>query len=77
MNIFEYKTDTHTVLKHDDVNHALTAPEVDQLDALLMKVVNYRKSLGKNPRPTYYVVNTDEPYADLIIQVIMFGESNK
>jgi hypothetical protein len=58
----------YIVVKFSDVNH-LTTSEISQLRNLLEKIEDGRKSEGKE-RNTYLVINTDEPYADEIVEIL-------
>lgn len=77
MKDFKTKIGTHTVLKNDDINNALTKDEILTLHGLELKICAYRVSQGKEESPLYYVVNHDEPYAQLISDVIRYGEMSK
>lgn len=77
MNKFEYKTDTHVVIKRNDALTLLTVGEQIQLANILEKIRLKRFTAGKNPKPEYYIVNKDEPYADKIFEEIRKGEEAK
>ena len=68
---FVKKNDTHLILKVADLNKHLTTTARTHLDATLRKI---DKDVGKR---SYYVVNTDEPYAGKILKVIKRGEKRK
>ena len=70
----EYKTNTHTVIKNEDILKYLTAEEKRQLVHILVNISSGRRADGKNPENTYYICNTDEPYADKVLDVIIRGE---
>jgi len=74
---FQYKDDTHTVLKNDDIDKALSEDEISQLDVLIVKVCTYRKQHGKEWQPIYYIVNKDEPYSNIVLEIIRLGELAK
>ena len=68
---FVEKKDTHLILKVVDLNKHLTTTARTHLDATLRKI---DKDVGKR---SYYIVNTDEPYADKILKIIKRGEKCK
>ena len=68
------KENTHIVIKRDDVNKYLTANQIKYLDAVLNAIADGRKKDGKKPYNSYYICNTDEPYADKVLEVILEGE---
>jgi len=75
MEYFLIKEGTHVVLKEADITEHLTKTEADILGLLYEKIIKGRASLGKKENK-YYVVNTDEPYADDILEIIRENESN-
>ena len=77
MKDFKTKIGTHTVFKNDDIRKALTPDEIRTLGDIQLKICAYRVSQGKEESPMYYVINHDEPYAQLISDVIRYGESSK
>ena len=68
------KTNTHIVIKKEDLKY-LTANQIKYLDAVLNAVADGRKKDGKKPNNSYYICNTDEPYADEVLEVILKAES--
>ena len=62
------------VLKKNDAERYLTAEEFKMLRILQKKVLTGRMSDGKMQNNTYYVVNTDEPYAMQVRDLILKGE---
>jgi len=68
---FVEKKDTHLILKNVDLNKHLTATARTHLNATLKKI---DQDVGKR---TYYIVNTDEPYANKILKAIKRGEKRK
>lgn len=64
------KEDSYIVVKRKDL-HNLTTTEQDIVEMLL------NKARGLKPTNKYYVVNTDEPYADEVLQTILIGERQK
>lgn len=77
MKAFEVKSNSHIVIKRHDVLNALNGFEVTVLHALLLKLEDHRLKMGKVPSPAYFVVNSDEPYAKLIFEIIKYGETHK
>lgn len=63
----------HVVLKKQDLHEALSGDVNEDLrdsfDTTLNMVKMYRDTLGKKEN-TYFVINTDEPYADEIIEIL-------
>ena len=74
---FQYKDDTHIVIKRDDVLTMLTTDEAVALACILEKIENTRFEQGKKIRQAYYVVNKDEPYSSVILDIIRLGELAK
>lgn len=74
---FKEKVDTHLVLKMEDVENALELREIEILNEILDKIARYRISQQKNAFSEYYIVNTDEPYADQVYDIIMENEMDK
>lgn len=66
---------SHIVIKHEDVLKYLSAQEQQQLDGMLETIATGREKDGKEPVNTYYICNTDEPYANFVYGVIMGGET--
>ena len=62
------------VLKKNDAERYLTAEEFKMLRILQKKILTGRMSDGKMQNNTYYVVNTDEPYAMQVRDLILKGE---
>lgn len=62
------------VLKKNDAERYLTAEEFKMLRILQKKILTGRMSDGKMQNNTYYVVNTDEPYAMQVRDLILRGE---
>ena len=77
MKAFKTKIGTHTVFKNDDIRKALTPEEIKTLGDIQLKICACRVAQGKEESPMYYVINHDEPYAQLISDVIRYGESSK
>lgn len=70
------KENTHLVLKVEDVYNYLEEPDIAILEILVSKINKGRRNDGKKEN-SYYVVNTDEPYARSIIDLIIREESTK
>jgi hypothetical protein len=66
----------YTVIKLADIEKYLSVPAQDLLKAMLEDIENGREAEGKQPN-FYYVCNTDEPYADAVIETILDGEKAK
>ena len=62
------------VLKNEDAERYLTDEEFKILRSLQKKILTGRMSDGKMQNNTYYVVNTDEPYAMQVRDLILKGE---
>ena len=62
------------VLKNADAEKYLTDEEFKIMRSLQKKKLTGRMSDGKMQNNTYYVVNTDEPYAMQVRDLILKGE---
>ena len=62
------------VLKKSDAERYLTDEEFKMLRSIQKKILTGRMSDGKMQNNTYYVVNTDEPYAMQVRDLILKGE---
>ena len=62
------------VIKKNDAERYLTDEELKTLRNLQKKILTGRMSDGKMQNNTYYVVNTDEPYAMQVRDLILKGE---
>lgn len=58
-----------SVFKNEDVEQ-LTLGEKVALGHIAESIEDNRRAEGKNPRNTYLVINTDEPYADEVIAIL-------
>lgn len=58
------------VLKIDDVNKYCSSLGRDRLTASMLEIKTGRMQHGKNPDNQYLVINTDEPYADEVIEIL-------
>lgn len=62
----------HIVIKIDDLIKYVKAPvKLALLENDLEDIQAGRKSEGKDPIPDYLVINTDEPYAALVQNIIL------
>jgi len=68
--------DKYIVIKTEDAEKYLDDFERHQLELALESIVKGRESDGKIIN-TYYLCNTDEPYSDKVLQVILGGEDAK
>lgn len=67
------KENTHIVIKRDDLEY-LSEITKSILKDILFQISVGREKDGKNPTNSYYICNTDEPYADKVLRVILEGE---
>ena len=67
----------YIVIKTEDAKKYLSQEEKYALDNIIGKISNGRMEDNKHPDNTYYVCNTDEPYADAVHKVIIGGEALK
>lgn len=65
------------VIKNSDIDKYLTGDEKESLSIALVAIANGRARDGKAPENTYLVCNTDEPYADKVLDIILDGEDRK
>ena len=75
--IITEKKNMYIVIKRDDAKEYLSQEEIHELVNILGKISNGRMDDNKHPDNTYYVCNTDEPYADAVNKVILGGEALK
>jgi len=59
-----------TVLKNDDIQKYAFSWEIEYLDMLRKTIKEGRVNDNKSPDHKYIVINTDEPYADEIIEIL-------
>lgn len=71
------KKDMFIVIKKEDAFKYLSETEQRTLDNILEKICQGRTKDYKPPYNTYYVCNTDEPYAKDIHNLIINGDSQK
>ena len=65
------------VIKNSDADKYLTEAEKESLSDIMIAIINGRARDGKTPENTYLVCNTDEPYAEKVMRVILDGEDQK
>lgn len=68
---------THLVVKMDDIRRYLSTDQLYALDGIVRSIESGRMEDGKNPSNTYYICNTDEPYAKDVENIILEGEKEK
>ena len=73
----EIKENTHIVIKRQDALKYLTEPEYQTLEELSHNIIRGRAKDNKTPCNSYYIVNHDEPYAEMVKGVILGGEYAK
>lgn len=71
------KVNTHIVIKREDALKYLTEVEYQTVEQFQHTIIKGRAKDCKRPINSYYVCNTDEPYAEVVKGVIMLGESAK
>lgn len=71
------KENTHVVVKREDILKYLEEPEQIALEEMLNKIIRGRAKDHKKPINNYYVVNKDEPYAEVVHGIIIGGEAVK
>lgn len=65
------------VIKSNDADKYLTEAEKESLSDIMLAIMNGRAREGKVPENVYLVCNTDEPYAEKVLQDILQGEDYK
>lgn len=61
--------DKFSVIKHEDISAA--GPQAIKAFMKLVELVCYKRAAqGKGSENTYLVINTDEPYADEVIDIL-------
>ena len=73
----EIKTDTHIVIKLEDIPLYLSDEQANDLMLMLRTIDVGRKADNRKTDNRYYVCNTDEPYAETVIDAILRGEDDK
>lgn len=69
------KENTHVVIKREDILKYLEESEQIALEEMLNKIIRGRTKDNKKPINNYYVVNKDEPYAEVVHGIIIGGEA--
>jgi len=72
----ELKLGTHIVIKRDDLDKYLNPAQVGALMGMLSRINKKREESGKKVND-YYVINTDEPYAKKVLDLILEEEAKK
>lgn len=67
----EFIENTHIVIKREDIYKYLSEPELISLEHILHSISIGRAREGKNQNNTYYICNTDESYADKVLNIIL------
>jgi len=67
----------YIVIKVKDVESILGPRQQAELGAIIDELYDVRKQQGKNPQNEYWVVNIDEPYAEIVGKTVLEGESAK
>jgi len=70
------KYNTHIVIKRDDVGRYLSQVEQQILNLLETKIYE-SKLVDRKVLNRYLVVNTDEPYSEAVLDLILDGEAAK
>lgn len=68
---------THIVIKAEDAEKYLAQDNLTVLQDILAIIEAGREKDNKKPVNTYYICNTDEPYAELVHGIIIGGEAVK
>lgn len=67
----------YIIIKREDAQKYLSNDEIKKLVGMIEKISDGRMEDNKHPSNTYYVCNTDEPYANAVHNVILGGEALK
>lgn len=70
MLVIQGKFDKFTVIKNEDIEKHCSAEQKEQLGKILRSICIERIIEGKRTDNTYIVVNTDEPYAEEIVEIM-------
>lgn len=71
------KKNMYIVIKTEDALKYLSDTDLKMLDNMMDKICNGRKNDYKPAFNTYYVCNTDEPYAKDVHNLIINGDAKK
>jgi len=69
MTNLEGMANKFTVIKNEDIDR-LAPGYADLLQLILGQIALDRMARGKNTAPLYLVINTDESYADDVIEIL-------
>lgn len=58
------------VFKVEDLDDCLNIEQREQLAGIIESVQKIRLDMGKDPNPTYTVVSEEEPYSDMVKELI-------
>lgn len=58
------------VLKIDDVKKYCSEESKQALDKIVLEITTGRMEEGKKPDNTYYVINSDEPYSEEVVEIL-------
>jgi hypothetical protein len=71
-------TQKYVVIKIDDLKKYVKSPfKIAMLDNDLQDITAGRKADGKKPHNEYIIINTDEPYAQEVADIIKRHEQQK
>lgn len=59
-----------TVLKNEDIQKYCSTYEVEMLEQICSSIQSGRITDNRKPNNIYLVINTDEPYADEVIEIL-------
>ncbi|NMH69670.1 hypothetical protein HF072_12850 [Bacillus sp. RO3] len=59
-----------TVIKNEDTELFLDTDDKEKFEELVKEINIGRELNGKSSSNTYLVINTDEPYADEVVEVL-------
>lgn len=68
-NLEGFKRD-YIVFKHDEYDKVSTPTEMNHVVNISHKIGKYREQIGKKSNNEYLVINTDEPYAEEVIEIM-------
>jgi hypothetical protein len=60
----------HPVIKIEDAHKFLTTEQMEQFETIIDVIRDGRASEGKSINHVHLIINTDEPYADRIIEIL-------
>lgn len=74
---FADKETKFMVLKLEDITKYLDMKDLNKLEMICLKIKSKRLDDGKETDPKYICCNQDEPYAEVVWQIILYGENMK